>query len=80
LKLLLDAVNFAQIPFSTFGSLFGHRADRAVLVLQVLVELHTSAGQTSPRKCCKGGLDLAVAADVEDVDLLPHGRSRSPDL
>src|SRR5262249_43366768 len=31
-------------------------------------------------ECCKGGLDLAVAADVEDFDLLPHGRSRSPDL
>ena len=29
---------------------------------------------------CKGGLDFAVAADVEDVDLLPNGRSRSPDL
>src|SRR5262245_59798631 len=29
---------------------------------------------------CKGGLDLAVAGDGEDFDLLPHGRSRSPDL
>jgi hypothetical protein len=29
---------------------------------------------------CKGGLDLAVVADVEDINLLPHGRSRSPDL
>src|SRR6266542_2350895 len=29
---------------------------------------------------CKGALDLAVAADVEDFDFLPHGRSRSPDL
>jgi hypothetical protein len=28
----------------------------------------------------KGALDLAAAADVEDFDLLPHGRSRSPDL
>src|SRR5262245_11611417 len=27
---------------------------------------------------CKGGLDFAVAADVEDFDLLPRGRSRSP--
>ena len=28
----------------------------------------------------KGALDFAVAADIEDVNLLPHGRSRSPDL
>ena len=26
---------------------------------------------------CKGGLDLAVAAGIEDVELLPHGRSRT---
>ena len=31
-------------------------------------------------KRCKGGLDFGVAVDVEDVDLLPKGRSRSSDL
>jgi hypothetical protein len=29
---------------------------------------------------CKGGLDFAVAADVEDFDLLPHGRRRGSGL
>jgi hypothetical protein len=29
---------------------------------------------------CKGGLDFAVAADIEDNELLPDGRSRNPDL
>jgi hypothetical protein len=31
-------------------------------------------------ECCKGGLDFAVAAGVEDFNLLPGGRSRSSDL
>ena len=29
---------------------------------------------------CKGGLDFAVAADIEDDELLPNGQSRSPQL
>src|SRR5262245_60022548 len=29
---------------------------------------------------CKGALDFPVAAGIEEVNLLPHGRSRSPDL
>src|SRR5262249_58304674 len=29
---------------------------------------------------CEGGLDFAVAADIEDFDLLPTGRGRSPDV
>ena len=37
------------------------------------------AGTTLDERC-KGALDLAVAADVEDLDLLPNGRSRSSDV
>jgi hypothetical protein len=29
---------------------------------------------------CKGGLDFAVAADIEDDELLPRGRRRGSDL
>ena len=29
---------------------------------------------------CKGGLDFAVAADIKDDELLPHGQSRSLQL
>jgi hypothetical protein len=31
-------------------------------------------------ECCKGSFDFAIAADVENFDLLPNGRSRSSDL
>jgi hypothetical protein len=29
---------------------------------------------------CKGSIHFAIAADIENVDLLANGRSRSPDL
>ena len=56
------------------------RSDRFPLGLQEPTT--TSEQRNSPTldEHCKGGLDFAVAADVEDFDFLPHGRSRSLDF
>ena len=50
------------------------------LVEQERATADDAARQPPLDERCKGGLEFAVAADVEDFDLLPNGRSRSPEL
>jgi hypothetical protein len=43
-------------------------------------ELASKRASPALDECCKGSFDFAVAANVENFDLLPNGRSRRSDL